>query len=74
MEMANYNFLAEGKAAGKTFYFSHDPMIYVQTPTYAPGYYAELEWLRINYNISQLSRANFPGTIYNGVGCWVFVP
>ena len=49
-------------------------MIYVQTPTYAPGYYAELEWLRINYNISQLSRANFPGTIYNGVGCWVFVP
>ena len=70
MRSVNMDFLFRQKQAGKQFWFSHDPMIYVSDPTKAPSFAAELDWLRRSYGLSQLNRNNF---IESG-GYWYFSP
>jgi len=72
MQMSNYNFILQEKALGRTFYFSHDPMIYVQNPALAPKFYNELEWLRQEYGITQFSVSNFFKS--ETTNYWQFIP
>ena len=59
MAAVNRQYIKMAKAAGKQFWFSHDPLIYLAKPELAPGFYAELEWLREEYGIAQFTRYNF---------------
>ena len=70
MRSVNMDFLFRQKQAGKQFWFSHDPMIYVSDPSKAPSFASELDWLRQSYGLSQLKRSNF---IKSG-DYWYFSP
>lgn len=69
MSAANKQFLSTQKAAGKQFYFSHNPM---DTLQYYPNsdFAMELNWLRDSYGLTELTSDNFiPYGNY-----WVFRP
>lgn len=69
MISANKQFLFKQKAAGKQFWFSHDPMSTLNL--YPNSSFAmELNWLKESYGLSQLTSANF---IQSG-SFWYFVP
>ena len=62
-------FLFTQKAAGKQFWFSHNPMTTLQN--YPNSSFAmELNWLKDSYGLSQLTQANF---VKSGA-YWYFVP
>lgn len=69
MRAANKEFLFRQKAAGKQFWFSHDPMSTLAN--YPNSSFAmELNWLKESYGLSQLTSSNF---IKSG-SYWYFVP
>lgn len=69
MRAANKEFLFRQKAAGKQFWFYHDPMSTLAN--YPNSNFAmELNWLKESYGLSQLTSSNF---IKSG-SYWYFVP